>query len=350
MRRIGLVRDERMLAHQTGLHHIETPRRLDAINAMFDASGLAASCEAVPARFATIDELCLVHTAGHIEKIIDTAGEKLRYLDPDTVTSEHSCAAAFLAAGGCIEAVDAVMSGRCNAVFASVRPPGHHAERNRQMGFCLFNNVAVAAEYARCRYGLRRVLIVDWDVHHPNGTQHMFEDTSAVLLFSVHRYPFFPGTGARTELGTGAGEGCTVNVPLPARATDVDYELAFTAILEPIAREYVPDFILVSAGFDAHRDDPIGGMLVSADGFAVMTDAVMRIADACCGGRSVFVLEGGYDLGALRQSIRAVLETIGTGLPDRLRGAGSGRDCSCAPLCSEIEAVCSGLQTYWRGL
>lgn len=350
MRRIGLVRDERFLAHHTGLHHVETPRRLSAISSMLDASGLGSTCRILAPRFAAIDELCLVHTESHIEKILDTAGEKLRYLDPDTVTSEQSCVAAFLAAGGCIAAVDEVMSGSLDAVFALVRPPGHHAERGRQMGFCLFNNVAVAAAYALRAHGLKRVLIVDWDVHHPNGTQHIFESTPDVLLFSTHRFPFFPGTGAVTETGCGEGQGYTVNVPLPARATDADYAHIFSTILDPVAREYAPELVLVSAGFDSHRDDPIGGMLVSEDGFAFMTDTVMRIADACCGGKAVFVLEGGYDLGALRTSVHSVLETIRGGMPEALSGRYRGTNAPRPPLFDQIEDARLVAQPYWKSL
>jgi len=347
MRRIGLVRDIRFLAHQTGLHHVETPRRLSAIDSMLDATSLGSSPTLAP-RFATIDELCLVHTESHIEKILDTAGESLRYLDPDTVTGEHSCTAAFLAAGGCLAAVDAVMSGSLDSVFACVRPPGHHAESGRQMGFCLFNNVAVAAAYARRAHGLTRILIVDWDVHHPNGTQHIFEDRADVLLFSTHRYPFFPGTGAAAEVGLGAGQGFTVNVPLPARATDADYAHIFATLLAPVALEYRPELLLVSAGFDAHRDDPIGGMLVSGDGFALMTDAVMSIADACCNGRAVFVLEGGYDLGALRESVQSVLETMRDGLPESLRSRYLCAQPPRVPLLAQIEDTRSIVQPYWK--
>lgn len=350
MRTIGLVRDKLFLEHRTGVHHIETARRLEAINHMLASSGLAAVCPEVPARSARLDELSAVHTERHIEKILDTAGEAIRYLDSDTVTSEQSCAAAFLAAGGCIEAVDAVMSQSLDAVFACVRPPGHHAERDRQMGFCLFNNVAVAAEHARRRHGLTRILIVDWDVHHPNGTQHIFETTPEVLLFSIHRFPFFPGTGALSETGIGAGEGFTVNVPLPARATDADYAYAFTAVLEPVARQYDPELVLVSAGFDAHCDDPIGGMQLTAEGFASMTETVMRIADDCCGGKCVCILEGGYDLSALRHSVRRVLETMQGVHPAGADGLHDDGYSGCAGLRAEIEAARNLHRQYWEAI
>ena len=350
MRRIGVVRDERFLAHRTGLHHMENPRRLETIYSMLNASGLSRTLQDVPARYASLDELCAVHTERYIEKILDTAGETLRYLDPDTVTSKHSCAAAFLAAGGCMQAVDEVMAGGLDAVFACVRPPGHHAERNSQMGFCLFNNVAVAAEYARRKHGLKRVLIVDWDVHHPNGTQHIFEGTSDVLLFSTHRYPFFPGTGADTEIGSGEGQGYTINIPLAARATDFDYAHIFSTILMPVVREYAPELILVSAGFDAHRDDPIGGMLVSEDGFAFLADVVMRAADECCSSRAVFVLEGGYDLGALRLSVGSVLETMRSGLSASVREKYRNMSGPGSQVAEVIESARFFLKPYWKCL
>lgn len=348
MRRIGLVRDERFLAHRTGLQHIENLRRLETIHTMLRTSGLGHTLQDVPARFASLEELCMVHTESHIEKILDTAGEKLRQLDSDTVTSEQSCAAAFLAAGGCLQAVDEVMTSGLDAVFACVRPPGHHAERNRQMGFCLFNNVAVAAEYARKKYGLQRVLIVDWDVHHPNGTQHIFEDTSGVLLFSAHRFPFFPGTGADNEIGLGEGQGYTINIPLSARRTDFDYAHVFSTILVPIVREYAPELILVSAGFDAHRDDPIGGMLVSEEGFAFLADTVMRLADECSSSRAVFVLEGGYDLGALRLSVKAVLETMRSGLSAPLCEKYRSISAPSSQIADTIESAQFLLKPYWK--
>lgn len=310
MRRVGIVRDLRFIEHRTGVHHIEVPRRLETIYSMLDDSGLKDRVIAIPPRLASLEEIELVHDGAYVEKILDTAGEPLRYLDPDTVTSEQSCRAAFLAAGGVLEAVRNVVSRDLDTAFALIRPPGHHAERNRQMGFCLFNNAAVAAQYALTKLGLRRVLIVDFDVHHPNGTQHIFEASPEVLLFSSHRYPFFPGTGDVQEVGLDAGRGYSVNVPLPPQRRDSELVLAYRSLLEPLAREYGPELILVSAGFDAHYDDPIGGMRVTDKGFAALARMVLDLADELCGGKSVFMLEGGYDLGALRSSTRAVLETM----------------------------------------
>lgn len=318
MRRVGIVRDPLFIEHRTGVHHIEVPRRLETIYGMIDENGLKDRLVEIPPRYASLEEVEMVHNADYVEKILDTAGEPLRYLDPDTVTSEQSCRAAFLAVGGVLEAVRSVAAREIDTAFALIRPPGHHAERNRQMGFCLFNNAAIAAEYASRTLGLERVLIVDFDVHHPNGTQHIFEQSTRVLLFSSHRHPFFPGTGDALEVGLGKGQGFTVNVPLPAQRDDSDLVLVYRRLLEPLAREFQPQLILVSAGFDAHADDPIGGMHVTESGFAALAQIVLGLADELCGGKSVFMLEGGYDLGALRRSTLAVLETMLDGAPEDL--------------------------------
>ena len=310
MRRVGIVRDLRFLEHRTGVHHIEVPRRLETIYGMLDENGLSDRLVDIPARLASLEEIELVHGSAYVEKILDTAGEPLRYLDPDTVTSEQSCSAAFLAAGGVVAAVQQVLSRELDTAFALIRPPGHHAERDRQMGFCLFNNAAIAAQYALTMAGLDRVLIVDWDVHHPNGTQHIFETSPRVLLFSTHRYPFFPGTGDMHDTGLGPGRGFSVNVPLSPQRDDAELVLVYRSLLEPLAREFKPQMILVSAGFDAHYDDPIGGMRISQRGFSALARIVLDLAAELCGGKIVFILEGGYDLGALRSSTRAVLEAM----------------------------------------
>jgi acetoin utilization deacetylase AcuC-like enzyme len=216
------------------------------------------------------------------------------------------------------------------------------------MGFCLFNNVALAAEYARRKLGLERVLIVDWDVHHPNGTQHIFEQSSRVLLFSSHRYPFFPGTGDMLEVGLGNGRGFTVNVPMPAQRDDSDLVLVYRRLLEPLAHEFQPQLILVSAGFDAHADDPIGGMRVTDRGFAALAQIVLGLADDLCGGKSVFMLEGGYDLGALRRSTRAVLETMLDGAPENLVRSIERGVRPASPVPDIIESVIEVQGQYWR--
>jgi len=200
--------------------------------------------------------------------------------------------------------------------FALIRPPGHHAERNRQMGFCIFNNTALAAEYARKQLGLNKILIIDWDVHHCNGTQHIFESTDEVLVFSAHRSPFFPGTGTLEEKGKGEGLGYSVNVPLSPGKKDIDYVEIFKTILYPIALEYKPQLIIISAGFDTHYDDPIGGMKVTEQGYAYLTNIILEIAEKVCKGKVVAILEGGYDLGALRKSVKTVIETLYKGFED----------------------------------
>jgi acetoin utilization deacetylase AcuC-like enzyme len=206
--------------------------------------------------------------------------------------------------------VDEVMTGRLQNGFACVRPPGHHAERDRAMGFCLFNNVAIAAAYARRRFGVERVLILDWDVHHGNGTQHMFERDPGVLYASTHQYPFYPGTGAADEVGEGEGEGYTLNIPLPAGCGDPEYLDAFDSVIEPVVEQYAPQLVLVSAGFDPHARDPLGGMRVTEPGFAAMMRTLLRLSRHSAQGRCIAVLEGGYDLSAVRDSARAVLNEL----------------------------------------
>ena len=348
MRRTGIIRDNRYLNHKTGVHHIELPQRLETIYNMIDRTAvLKEKLTVIPPRFASLEELETVHTPGYIEKIMDSAGEALCYLDPDTVTSELSCETAFLAAGGVLEAVKSVMDDELDNAFALIRPPGHHAEQNRQMGFCLFNNIAIAAEYALRKYKLDRILIVDWDLHHPNGTQHIFEKTSKVLLFSTHRFPFFPGTGALSETGTGDGKGFTINVPLTAGKNDRDYYEIYNKILMPVALEYQPQLILVSAGFDTHCDDPVGGMRATEYGYAFLCNILLGIADRTCGGKIVFMLEGGYDPGAMRKSAKAVLETMSSGIPKDLKieiakGGGS------SPVSDIIQEVIKTQKPFWK--
>jgi acetoin utilization deacetylase AcuC-like enzyme len=212
--------------------------------------------------------------------------------------------------------LDEVVAGRLRTGFAFVRPPGHHAERERAMGFCLFNNVAIGAAYLRARHGLERVMIVDWDVHHGNGTQNIFARDPGVLYISTHRYPFYPGTGAFDEVGARDGAGFTVNIPFPGGVGDADFVEAFRTVIEPIALQYEPQLVLISAGFDAHWRDPLGGMGVTEHGFAAMTRSLLSVAEQTAGGRCVAILEGGYDLTATRDSAAAVLDAMsGTPMP-----------------------------------
>jgi acetoin utilization deacetylase AcuC-like enzyme len=259
-------------------------------------------------RPATEDELARVHDRDYLSMVRETAGRAVA-LDPDTYTSPESYEVARLAAGAAVAAVDHVLERDGATAMAMVRPPGHHAERNRAMGFCLFNNMAVAAAHARAR-GLSRVAIVDYDVHHGNGTQWAFYDDSSVLFVSSHQFPFYPGTGAADEVGTGAGTGFTVNLPLPAGTTDAEIERAYDEVALPRLRQFNPELILISAGFDAHMDDPLGQMRLTTPQFGRLTALIAGVARECCAGRVVAVTEGGYNLRALAGSLRAVIETL----------------------------------------
>ena len=231
-------------------------------------------------------------------------------LDADTSMSPGSLGAAYLAAGGALAGVDAIMAGRVQHAFCAVRPPGHHAEADRAMGFCLFNNVAIAARYAQKRYGVQRVLIVDWDVHHGNGTQHSFESDASVLFFSTHQYPHYPGTGRASECGRGAGEGLTINVPMEAGEGDDEYRAVFQKVLVPAADAFKPEFVIISAGFDAHRDDPLASMGLTEEGYADLTNIVAGIARQHCQGRLLSALEGGYNLTALAASVERHIQAL----------------------------------------
>jgi len=310
MRKTAIVKDERYLDHLPGKWHPESPERLNAIYSMLNGEDMEGIFVDLPARRATRDELLRIHSAGYVDRILATAGKGYRSLDPDTAVSEGSCEAALLAAGGVCEAVSAVVFGEMDNAFALVRPPGHHAEQTQAMGFCLFNNLAIGARHAQALHGIERVLVVDWDLHHGNGTQHSFEDDPSVLYFSTHQYPYYPGSGAFKQIGRGKGKGFTVNVPFSPGHGDAEYIGVFKKVLEPIALEFKPDLVLVSAGFDIYRDDPLGGMLVTPDGFAGLTRSVMDIADACCDGKVVITLEGGYDLTGLSESVKAVLKEL----------------------------------------
>jgi acetoin utilization deacetylase AcuC-like enzyme len=304
---VALLFDPVCLEHEPGPGHPESPERLAAIWRELTARQIAGTEVVGPPR-ATRAQLERVHGAAHVGKLLSLAG-RAGALDPDTVISPRSLDAALLAAGAAAEGVSRVLDGRSRGAFALVRPPGHHAESTRAMGFCLFNNVAVAAAEAHAR-GVERVLILDWDVHHGNGTQRSFYGRRDVLFASTHQFPFYPGTGDAPETGEGEGEGFTVNAPLAAGCDDGDFAAVFADALLPIADAYAPQLVLVSAGFDAHARDPLGGMEVSTDGFAALCGAVKAIADKHCPGKLVLTLEGGYDLQALAGSVRACVEVL----------------------------------------
>ncbi len=302
-----LLTDPLFLKHEPGWRHPESPARLQSILSVL-ARAPVEGTKVVAPRPATEAELASIHTPElrtYLQGLAGTAAD----IDPDTHMSADSYDAAVLAAGAAVQAVEEVMAGRARNAFALVRPPGHHAEPGRSMGFCLFNNAAIAAEAAR-RQGAERVLVLDWDVHHGNGTQAAFWERRDVLYQSVHQYPYYPGTGAAHEVGVGAGAGFTVNCGIPGGATDADYSEIFQELFLPIAEAFQPQLILISAGFDAHRDDPIGGMVLSERAFAAMGSAMKSLAESVCGGRLVLLLEGGYSLEGLSQSVHACVEVL----------------------------------------
>ncbi len=295
---VGIVWDERYLAHRVE-DHPERPERLTAIRQALEKAGLWDRLVHIPARPATDDELLAVHTRQHIQQVRDTAGTKTPvWIDGDTYASAGSSEAAFLASGGVCAAVDAVMKGEVRSAFCAVRPPGHHAGADRAMGFCLFNNVAVAARHSQTAHKLARVLIVDWDVHHGNGTQDLFYRAADIMYLSIHQSPLYPGTGAAAEKGEGPAAGHILNFPLAPGAGDDEFLAALKEGLAA-AEKFKPDFVLISCGFDAHKDDPLGGLKRTTEGFAEGTRLVKALADRTASGRIVSVLEGGYNLDAL---------------------------------------------------
>jgi acetoin utilization deacetylase AcuC-like enzyme len=307
-RAVGVVEDPRFREHRGPPGHPERAERLVAVHEALAEREQELSHLAP--RAAQDDEILLAHGHEQLAKVRAAVAHAPAHLDPDTYVSEESLNVARLAAGASADLALAVARGRLDAGFAAVRPPGHHAEPDRAMGFCLFNNVAIAARVLQRELRLDRILIVDWDVHHGNGTQALFEADPSVLFFSTHQFPYYPGTGSALEMGRGRGEGETVNVPLPAACGDAEYVGAFQRLLVPVALRYQPQMILVSAGFDAHQEDPLASMDVSESGFGAMASIVRRLADELCQGRVVMVLEGGYAAASLREGTRAALGAL----------------------------------------
>jgi acetoin utilization deacetylase AcuC-like enzyme len=309
-KKTGVVKDTRYLQHSAGFSHPESPERLAAIYEMLDNPLMHWKFTHIEPRVATHKEIETIHSPAYVEFIASTAGQNCVYLDPDTATSPATYEIAKLAVGGVCNAIDEVMEGKVDNAFAFVRPPGHHAEKDTAKGFCVFNNIAIGAMHAISKYNLKRILIVDWDLHHGNGTQHSFYNDPRVLYFSTHQYPYYPGTGALQEIGRGPGEGYTINVPLREGEGDASFIKIFRKILQPVALEFKPQLILLSAGFDTHFQDPLGGMRVTPDGFAAMARILLHIAETCCQRHFVAVLEGGYHISGLTRSVKAVLEEM----------------------------------------
>ncbi|UCD80044.1 MAG: histone deacetylase [Desulfobacterales bacterium] len=309
-KKTGVIQDPRYADHCTGAANPECSDRVAVLYDMLQESDMRGNFQDITPRPAEKEELLQVHSPEYIQRLEDTQGQAYTYLDPDTQASPFSHETALLAAGGLCRAIELVHAGKLDNAMALVRPPGHHAERSRAMGFCLYNNVAVGVRYAQSRLGLGRILLVDWDLHHGNGTQHCFEDDPSVLFFSVHQSAAYPGSGRFGEVGKGRGKGRTVNIPLRRGCGDAEYVSILEKILRPIALDFKPELILVSAGFDIHHNDPLGGMGVTPQGFAGLTRSVLTTADLCCEGKVVMTLEGGYDLDGLKDSVKAVLREM----------------------------------------
>jgi len=307
----GLVADPICKEHVTGPDHPECPDRYDAIYLTLNRSGLIDLAQKIPCRLALDQEILLCHTPGYLALVRKEISAGRTWLTTgDTEISPHSLDAALYTVGGVLNAVDAVCRGNVKNAFCLVRPPGHHATADRGMGFCIFNNIAIAARHAQQKHGLERILIVDWDVHHGNGTQDIFYEDNSVFYFSLHQYPLYPGTGSSAEIGSGKGRGATMNVPLPEGAGHREVFSALESELFPAMEAFKPDMIFISAGFDSRVGDPLGGLTLTDEDFADMTRLMIALAAQYAHGRIVSVLEGGYSLGGLAAAAMAHVRTL----------------------------------------
>ena len=309
MNKTGYISDPFYLKHKNEPHP-ENPGRLNAIQKNIESSKYYNNLTLIQPRKATVEDIAKVHGTGYIRSVEDSCRNGIRNLDADTVISADSYQAALLSAGAGLEALDKILEGTVSNAFCAVRPPGHHAEQNKAMGFCLFNNVGVIARYAQNVQKLEKVFIFDWDVHHGNGTQHSFYKDSSVYYSSIHQYPFYPGTGGVDETGTGDGLGSNLNLPMQAYSCDADYINAIEHRLIPVIQKFNPDLIIISAGFDAHENDPLAQINLSTDCYGKMTQKLMEIANDVCNGRILSMLEGGYDYSALADSVQLHVETL----------------------------------------
>jgi acetoin utilization deacetylase AcuC-like enzyme len=309
MAQTAVVIDPEYLKHEPGEFHPERPERIRALLELAETLDKK-RYEILPPVAASRAAIESCHGADYVKLVEATSKTNLYALDGDTITCRDSFGVGLLAVGGFLRLIDAIAAGAAQNGFALVRPPGHHALRDRAMGFCLFNTIAIGAHHLKKTYGAKQIMIMDWDVHHGNGTQDSFYEDPSVLFISTHQFPYYPGTGAVSEAGLNAGEGYTLNIPLPAGCGDAEYMRTFYDVIMPAAKKFAPEWILVSAGFDPHRRDPLGGMEVTEAGFAGMARLLLALADQYAGGKIAFLLEGGYDLAALRKSVAAVLEAM----------------------------------------
>lgn len=306
----GVVWDPAYLEHVTDEGHPDHPRRLEPLYQHLQDPTLNHRFTTIAPPLAADEEILLVHSPTYLEQVKATAVQAASALSADTLTCDRSCRIATMAVGGTIEAIRQVIAGDLSHALVLARPPGHHAERSRAMGYCIFNNVAIGSMAARAFMGLARVMVVDWDLHHGNGTQHIFERDPSVFFFSSHQFPHYPGTGHFTETGLGPGEGTTMNVPMGRGCGDGEFAAIYQQLLAPAVRAFKPELIVVSAGFDIHFADPLGGMRVTPAGFAGLTRLILDLAGQACAGRVVFCLEGGYDGNALADSALAMIDEL----------------------------------------
>lgn len=342
----ALVTHPDYLKHETGPGHPERSDRIRAILDAIEGSDLVRDLQRVVPEPVDMDLLAAVHTRDYIEQVRGLAAVGGGIVDVDTVVSAPSFEVALLAAGGAVAATTAVLREQGQSAFAVIRPPGHHALPNRGMGFCLFNNVAIAALAARRQFGLSRTCIIDWDVHHGNGTQEIFYRDRSVLFISMHQEYWYPGTGAIEETGAGEGLGFTINIPLPAGTGDEGYRHVFEEVVIPIVEVSAPNLILISAGYDAHFGDPLGGMLLSAQGYRMLTEMILR--GRGYPGKAVALLEGGYDLTHLGNSVLATLEAFTGRSASIAEAAGSLSEVSYHTIRSRVRSVRSVVRNYWN--
>ena len=307
----GFIYDTRFMEHDTGPGHPECSARLSETMKFLQSQPWFNSLISIEATKADLKDILDVHDAAYVKRAEEVCRSGNSYLDSmDVGVCPKSYDIALLAAGSAIQLADDIINENIDNAFALFRPPGHHAENAMALGFCLFNNIAVLARYLQNTHGISKIAIIDWDVHHGNGTQHLFEEDPSVLYVSTHQYPFYPGTGSYSETGIGKGSGSTLNCPMPAGATDQDYELAFTQQILPKIDQFKPEFILISAGFDAHQADPLANINLSTESFGWMTERVMEKANQYCNNRVISLLEGGYNLNALPKCIGKHLEIL----------------------------------------
>lgn len=352
MRKTAIYRDDLFLQHQPGISHPESPERLRVIFDELDKEPIGRHFLFPHFSPASQDIIRLNHSETLVRRVAETSGREHDYLDADTQTSADSYDAACLAVGALIDGITRIDQGEIDNGFCLVRPPGHHAERDQSMGFCLFNNVAVAARWAHKELGMQRIMIIDWDLHHGNGTQHSFYETDRVLYLSSHQYPYYPGSGALLENGKGGGMGYTINIPLAGGQGDMEFARMYNELVLPVVRQYKPELILVSCGFDIYDGDPLGAMRVSPDGFAWMTRSLVAVADEVCSGKLLVTLEGGYNLTGMRDGALAVLaelcgEKLDCGFPVNLSAKKAQGFAGAAVDCSQLDQALQIAKNFW---